>query len=343
MDGEIIIMTRRSKILGVIVLTLFVLISLGITFTIGWRPIIGPKTRALTDRHFEATAARLQRGKYLVDSVMGCLGCHSEADFGRPGAPPIQNRLGAGVRWADAELPWVVAPNITPDKETGAGNWTDDMLARAIREGIGHDGRALFSLMPYQHFRSMSDEDLAAVIVYIRSLPPVRNQLPQTRMPFPLSIFIKNVPQPITEPVGPPDQSTPAARGAYLVNMGSCSDCHTPAEKGQPIAGMDFAGGLVLHEPTGVVATANITPDPSGISYYDENLFVKAMREGKVGARQLNASMPWWFYGKMTDDDLKSVFAYLRTLKPVKHRVDNTVPPSPCKICRQRHGLGDTN
>jgi mono/diheme cytochrome c family protein len=334
---------RWVRVLGIIVIVLLLLVSIGITFTIGWRPIIGPNARTLTDRHFESTPARLQRGKYLVDAVMGCLGCHSDADFSKAGAPPIQSKLGAGLRWADAELPWVIAPNITPDKETGAGTWTDDMFARAIREGIGHDGRALFPLMPYPNYKNMSDEDLASVIVYIRSLPPVRNELPKIKIPFPLSFLIKGIPQPITTPVAPPDQTTAIARGTYLAKMGVCSDCHTPAERGQPIAGLEFAGGTVFHEPNGMVASANITPDASGISYYDENLFLRAMREGKVGARQLHASMPWWFYGQMTDDDLKSVFAFLRTLKPVEHRVDNTVPPTPCKLCRQKHGLGATN
>jgi mono/diheme cytochrome c family protein len=338
-------MTRRSwgEILGLTVILVFILVSLAITFTIGWRPIIGPRARSLTDRHFERTPARLERGKYLVDAVTGCLGCHSDAEFSKPGSPPKEGRLGAGTVWIGSDTPWVVAPNITPDKETGAGNWTDDTLARSIREGVGHDGRALLPIMPYPHYRSMSDEDIASVIVYIRSLPPVRNQLPAIKIPFPLNFLIKDVPQPITAPVSQPDQSTPVARGAYLVKLGVCADCHTPQERGQPIAGMDFAGGFVMTAPTGTVASANITPDASGIAYYDENLFVHAMREGKVGARQLNAAMPWWFYGKMTDDDLKSLFTYLRTLKSVRHRVDNAVPPTPCKLCRMKHGLGESN
>lgn len=334
---------RWGKILGVTIILLLVLLSLAITLTIGWRPVIGPRSRALTDRRFEATAARLQRGDYLVNSVMGCIGCHSAQDLGKPGAPPVANQRGAGLVWAQTDTPWIVAPNITADRETGAGSWSDDALARAIREGIGHDGRALFPIMPYQNFRSMSDEDLASVIVYIRTLPPVRNQLPATKIPFPLNFLIKSIPQPINAAVPAPEQSSAVARGAYLVRMGSCADCHTPQENGKPIEGLDFAGGFVLTGPTGKVASSNITPDSSGISYYDENLFARALHEGRVGARTLNATMPWTFFSHMTDDDLKSVFAYLRTLKSVKHRVDNTVPSTYCKKCRQRHGLGDSN
>ena len=109
------------------------------------------------------------------------------------------------------------------------------------------------------------------------------------------------------------------------------------------MTGLEFAGGFILDGPTGMVVSSNITPDASGISYFDENMFIHAMRDGKVGARSLNAAMPWWFYGKMTDEDLKSVYAFLRTLKPVSHRVDNTETPTTCRLCKQKHGLGDKN
>src|SRR3989441_6608255 len=188
---------RLRKMLGTAVIILLILASVAITFTIGWRPIIGPRMRTLTDRRFETTNARLERGRYLVDSVMGCLGCHSPTDIRKPGAPPAASMLGAGARWADAGLPWVVVPNITPDKETGAGNWTDDMLARAIREGIGHDDRTLFPLMPYKNYREMPDEDLASVVVYLRSLAPVKNPLPKTEIIFPVKYLIRNAPEPV--------------------------------------------------------------------------------------------------------------------------------------------------
>lgn len=333
-------MSRWKQIIGLVLFVFITAAALGITFTIGWRPFIGARRRTLTDRKFEVTQQRLARGKYLVDSVMGCFGCHTDTDWSKPGAPPTAGREGSGHVWADQDLPWLVAPNITPDKETGAGNWSDDTLARAIREGIGHDGRALFPLMPHPHYREMSDEDLASVIVYVRSVPAVRNQLATTKLPFPLNFLIQNAPQPISGSVPAPDNSTPVARGAYLVKMADCVDCHTPQERGKPVPGMEFGGGFLFHEPNGDVVSSNITPAPSGIGYYTEDTFIQAMRTGRVGARQLHASMPWYYFGKMTDDDLRSIFAYLRTLKPVKHLVDNTEPPAYCRLCRHKHGMG---
>lgn len=88
---------------------------------------------------------------------------------------------------------------------------------------------------------------------------------------------------------------------------------------------------------------SNITPDASGISYYDEALFVDAIRMGKVKARSLSSTMPWYFYRGMTDEDLKAIFAYLRTLKPVMHTVDNTETPAACKLCGMTHGGGEKN
>lgn len=333
---------NRKKIALISLLIIITVIVVGITFTIGWRPLIGAKKRALTDRKFESTPSRFARGKYLVEAVTGCFGCHTDADWSKPGAPPMAGREGSGHIWSDQDMPWLVAPNITPDKETGIGNWSDDTLARAIREGIGHDGRALFPAMPYRHYREMSDEDLASIIVYLRTVPPVKNQLPQTKMPFPLNFLTQSVPQPVGV-VAPPNQSTPVARGAYMVKLAACADCHTPQVKGKPVEGMEFAGGFLMHEPKGDVVSDNITPSASGIGYYNEVTFIQAMRTGKVGARPLRWSMPWYFYGKIGDDDLKSMFAFLQTIKPVKHQLDNLEPPTYCRLCKQRHGFGATN
>src|SRR5262249_45995367 len=144
-----------------------------------------------------------------------------------------------------ANLPGkIVAPNLTPDRETGAGAWTDDQLARAIREGIGHDGRALFPLMPYQNFRGLSDEDVASIIVYLRSLPPVKHESPKSEIIFPVKYLIRNVPQPLTAPV--PEISPtadPLEYGAHVARIAGCGDCHTPQVQGKEVPGMELAGG----------------------------------------------------------------------------------------------------
>ena len=337
-------MAKPARILLGIVVVLVCLVAAAITFTIGWRPIIGPKMRPVTSRQFEVTPQRLERGRYIFNSASGCVDCHSEHDLSQKDHPVAANMQGAGEIMPFSDLPGlVVASNLTPDPQTGAGTWTDDQLARAIREGIGHDGRALFPFMPYPDMAHMSDEDLASVIVYLRSIPPIRKALPKTEIIFPVRYLMRSVPQPITEPVPQPDLSTPVKRGEYLVTIAACTDCHTPQAKGQPIRGLEFAGGFILEGPWGRVASANITPDPSGISYYDEALFLEMMRTGYVKARKINQIMPWWHFRNLTDEDLKAIFAYLRTLKPIKHRVDNTEPPTYCRLCGSGHGAGNQN
>ena len=330
---------RLAKIAGYAVLVLFVLSALAITFTVGWRPVIGAKQRPLTSRKFDATPKRMRRGEYLVHGVMGCMTCHSKYD--EKAEPPVMlSKEGAGSVFEEGSIRLVV-PNITSDSETGIGKWSDDAIARAIREGIAVDGRALVPVMPYELFRHMSDEDLASVVVFIRSLPPVHSELPQTKLPFLLTRLMQLAPRPVTEPVPEPDLSTPARQGAYLAEMAHCSDCHTPLDpKFQPIPGMEMAGGNPIGKE---VVSANITPDPSGIPYYDAPLFLAVMHTGYVGARKIKQVMPWWVYRNMTEDDLRALFAYLHALKPVHHAVDNTEPPTTCKLCGRKHGLGDRN
>lgn len=316
-----------------------------ITLAIGWRPFLGPRKRPLINRSFARTPERLARGEYLVEAVASCMDCHSPHDWTQHDAPILAGMKGAGQDFSLLKgLPGhIVAPNLTPDPETGSGKWRDDALARAVREGIRHDGRTLFPLMPYQHFHQLSDEDVESIVVYIRSLAPVRNPLPRTQVVFPVKYLISDAPQPLTRPVSAPDLSSAVKRGAYLVNAAACSDCHTPQRQGQPIPGMDFAGGFVLAGPWGTVASANLTRDPSGIPYYDETKFVETIRTGYVGARKLSQIMPWHVFRNMTDQDLKSIFAYLRTLPPVKHRVDNTEAAMYCPLDKAMHGAGEMN
>lgn len=337
-------MKSGLKILLIVLIVLVIGIAVAAVKVLGPRAFLGPRSRPLTSRTFEITPARLQRGEYLASSI-GCLYCHSPHDWSKRDDPILPGMIGAGQQLPYADLPGkVFAPNLTPDKETGAGNWTDDMLARAIREGIGHDGRALFGIMPFDHYRTMPDEDLASIIVYFRSLPPVRNPVPKTEIIFPVKYIMRNEPEPITSPVLSPDVSDPVKRGRFLVNLIGCTDCHTPVDNHHvPIPGMEFSGGQVLKAPWGTVASANLTPDPTGIPYYDEALFISAMRTGTVRGRELNKTMPWPALRNLTDEDLTGMFAYLKTLKPVRHRVDNTEPPTLCPLDGAMHGAGNQN
>ena len=311
------------------------LLAIAITFSIGWRPFLGPRVRATTGRKFERTPERLARGKYLVQGLLGCEACHTPSDWTQHGAPSIAGKELSGQPLLLNGFPGtVVSPNITPDPDTGAGNWSDDELARAIREGIKHDGSMIFPLMPYMGYKNLSDDDLASVVVYLRSVPAIRNPLPQTKINFPVNLLVRGVPEPVTEAV-PAPATDQLARGKYLVTLG-CG-CHSAVDK------LPYAGGEALSGPWGTVVSANITPDPSGISYYSEETFITALRTGYVGSRKLNSIMLFGEFKNLTDEDLKAMFAYLKTLSPMKHRVDNTLPATYCKLCKQKHGAGDQN
>jgi hypothetical protein len=329
-------MRRAGKILRVGLLVVLVALVVGIHFTIGWRPFIGPRKRAVTDRQFERTPERVARGRYLAVGLLGCEMCHSKKDWNRHGAPNVEGMELAGQVLPVADLPGsIIAANLTSDRDTGGGNWSDDQYARAIREGIGHDDRAIFPIMPYSEYKHLCDEDLASVVVYIRSIPAVRNPLPPTQVKFPVNYLVRGAPEPVTEPVPGPKATDPLTAGKYLASLG-CG-CHRVVEN------LDFGGGLVLKGPWGEATSANITPDPSGIGYYDEAKFIHAMRTGYVGARKLNSIMPFGQFQNLTDDDLKAIFTYLRTVTPAKHRVDNTLPATYCKVCKGKHGAGDQN
>ncbi|HVI09195.1 MAG TPA: c-type cytochrome [Candidatus Binatia bacterium] len=300
------------------------------------------------------TPERLARGKYLVEGLAQCTFCHSEFDFRPRPAHPVEGKRGGGNVFAAAEIGLpepnlVVAPNISSDPEYGAGNWKDRDFVRALRQGIGHDGRALFPMMPYQYFRALSDEDLASVIVYERSLAPVHIGRPKTVLTDEVKKTFQ--PLPAVAHVPEPDKSDRVAYGKYLVTVGHCDGCHSPEdEQGNNLPGLDFSGGVAMDGYWGPnpkqlirVASLNLTPDPSGIGYFDEAMFIQVIRTGKVKARPLANIMPWAYFRNLTDDDLKAIFAYLRTLKPVHHRVDNTEPARYCKLCRGKHGFGERN
>jgi mono/diheme cytochrome c family protein len=300
---------------------------------------IAPSIGSYAARRSNRSAA-LEQGRYLVDSVTICFECHSERDFSKPGWPIPPGRVGSGrILWGEGGPNQVIAPNITPDAATGIGEWSDEEIVRAIKDGIGKNGRLLNPEMPSRYFHSLGDDEIRSIVLYLRSIPPVRNRLPEIAKYVPG----KHPPTISMDSIRLTKSSTMVTRGAHLVRLAGCETCHTPANEEGFIPGLEFAGGKVFRHGNQAAASSNLTPDPSGIGYYDDSLFLKVIRTGRVGARGINSAMPWHFYRNLTDADLKAIFAYLQALPPVKHHVDNTEPPTRCAKCGNLHGFGNRN
>ena len=224
------------------------------------------------------------------------------------------------------------AKNLTP---AGIGNWTDGELLRAIVQGVTKDNKALFPLMPYPHYNTMAEEDAYSIIAYLRSLPPIKNKVPDSELDFPLNMIVKTMPIQTYNPQPVPDKSDVVSYGKYLVNIASCTECHTPSENGEPMKGMEFSGGMTFHLPAGVVRSANITPDnETGIGQWEKEYFIERFKSMAtdtaknipVTSDQFNTVMPWTQYGGMTEGDLGAIYEYLKTIKPVSHQVIKFTP-----------------
>lgn len=275
------------------------------------------------------------RGEYLANHVTPCMDCHSKRDFTKFSGPVIPGTEGMGGEKFDNSLlpgiPGVIyARNITPDPETGIGTWTDDEILRAMTQGIRKTGDTLFPIMPYIHFNHMAKEDLLSIIAYLHTLKPIKNKVPDRKLMIPISMaYPAKALQPSVDGNMKPPESDPVKYGEYLVNAAVCSDCHTPLVKGQYDFSRMFAGGNLFNLGTFKVNTANITPDSAtGIGAWNEDRFMNKFivcREEKgynYDPGKQNTMMPIQAYSGMTDSDLKSIYAYLRTLKPISNKVE---------------------
>lgn len=276
------------------------------------------------------------RGRYLAEGLLQCFVCHSERDWNAPGAPPLEGRKGVGLVWRDDGTHRLVAPNLTPDPETGVGRWTDEQLARAIRQGIAHDGRRLHGAMPTH--RHLTDEDVAAVIAYLRSLPPVHNPLPYTALTSQEQARHDEAPRPELKPIALAGVADPVERGRSLVAHANCAGCHTSWHSPR-MPGL-LGGGNLIERGERSAFSSNLTPHPSGMPY-DAAAFIYVMRTGKGGT--LSPLMPWTVYRHLSDADLTAMHAFVRTVHPVAHHVGNSGKPTYCEVCGQEHPLGELN
>lgn len=295
-----------------------------------------PKVNAAPDIKVELTPERIQRGEYLFNNVMSCVDCHSARDFNKFTFPAVPGTIGqGGFKFSPEEMPGfpgtLYSANITP---AGIGSWTDGEVFRAITEGVSKDGRALFPLMPYMNYRELDKEDIYAVIAYVRTLKPIENVVPKPSLNFPLNILVRTMPT--NSDLKPrPDKSNTVAYGKYLVTSASCIDCHTPQEKGEYIKDKMYAGGMEFNLPTGVVRSSNITPDnETGIGTWSKEFFLGKFKmydhsiytPEVVKPGEFNTVMPWPLLGSMTLEDLNAIYDYLRTLPPVKNKVEKFTP-----------------
>ena len=259
-----------------------------------------------------ATASRdrvqIERGRYLVESIVACGNCHT------PKGPqgPIAGRALAGGFLAE-EPPFTAhASNITPDPDTGIGRWTDAQIATAIREGRRPDGSLIG--LPFALYRGIADSDLAAIVAYLRTVPPVRNAVPRSvyRMPLPPSWG------PPPGRVAQPSPRDRIAWGAYLAGpLGHCLDCHsTPGPQGAPdLANALGAGGMAFNGPWGTSVASNLTP--TGLARYTDAQVKSMITTGtRPDGSRMKPPMGTAYYAKMKPGDLDALVAYLRTLPP---------------------------
>ena len=277
-----------------------------------------PKAAPPRDLKAPSTPEAIERGRYLAESLLGCVACHSDIDETRPGDFIVEStKLSGRVFPDDPGFPGhLIAPNLTPDPETGIGAWTDGELVRAIREGISRDGSPLFPMMNYPAYSMLPDEDVLALVAWLRTQRPIKRSPGRTKIDFPVSMFARLAPRPV-EGSPPPLPTEPLARGRALLKLGSCNDCHTPMDKGEPIAGMELAGGMCFSGPFGKVCASNITSHPAaGIGSLSDEDLMRVFREGRGKDGRTLWVMPWSILRGAHEEDLRAIIAALREVPP---------------------------
>jgi mono/diheme cytochrome c family protein len=280
-----------------------------------------PEVRASTD------PAVIARGEYLVYGPAHCVECHARSfeEFQKV-ANNEKVPLQGGTRFAAAPLGAIYSKNLTPDKETGIGRYTDGQIARMMRYNVRPDGRS--SVGPMMPFHNMSDEDMIAIISFLRAQPPVRHEVPENEWTIAGKV-IKSLSstfkprEDVNPPKTAPEEKATVERGEYLARyVANCVGCHTPLDDTtfQP-SGPDFSGGEEF-EPMPMPGadmqtwfrTPNITPVKGSalLKFPDRATFVARFRNG--GRQHAGTPMPWEAFAKMSDEDIGAIYEFLHSL-----------------------------
>lgn len=250
----------------------------------------------------------IERGRYLVEAPAACGSCHTPRG---PAGPRMDKYLAGGehIKHEDFDA---VSSNITPDPETGIGRWSDAELFRAIREGRRRDGSLIGPAMPSQSYRALANDDVKAIIAYLRGVPPVHNAVTdKSRYDFAL-------PASWGPPVGrveAPSRDDKIAYGAYLAGpVARCMVCHTKHKDAEYGVG---AGGTPFYGPWGISVAANITP--AGIGDWSDSEIERAVRTGVArDEHKLFPPMPFGYYKYISAEDMAALIAYLRSLPAIE-------------------------
>lgn len=318
-------MRKALKVLGWLLLCIVLLVSIALAYIKTALPSVG----AAPNLKIAVTPEKIERGRYLANSVTVCMDCHSTRDWTKFAGPLTEGTLGRGGEKFDqqAGFPGIYySKNITP---AGISRYTDGELFRLITTGVTKEGRAMFPVMPYGHYGKMDPSDIESIIAYIRSLPPIQSNPPESKSDFPMNFIINTIPKKAV-PGQLPAATDTLAYGKYMVNASACIECHTPVDKGQIIEKIAFSGGRAFSMPAGVIRSANITPDAAtGIGSWTEDMFVKrfkmyadsAYHPALVKDGEFNSIMPWMMYSNMKPEDLSAIYKFLRTVQPIQNKV----------------------
>ena len=277
----------------------------------------------------DSAQRRLERGTYLVNVLCNCMHCHADRDFTKYAGPVVPGTEGKG---GEQIMSGIYVKNITPSV---LGSWTDDEIARALTLGIDKNGDTLSAVMPYRDYRFMTREDIYSMVAYLRQLKPIPNTVPANHpdsLPpgFAATLYKNLVTNHAADKIPLPSPEDKIKTGAYLVNAGHCNGCHTPIDfkKMDFIKEMYLSGGSSFTRAGFKVNSANISPDSAtGIGSWSEETFLakfKSYRNAKnysYSPGKFNSVMPWTILCNLTDDDLKSIYSYLRSTNPIKNKI----------------------
>ena len=287
--------------------------------------------RAISNLKAPVDTASIARGEYIFKYQAQCWGCHNER-APDSNAPPSGGMLFDLTSAGPGFGTWY-SRNITPDVETGIGGWTDGEIVQALREGINKERRTLFPVMPVDWYNGMADEDVLAVVAYLRSIAPVKNKVHESEPSFVAKALFTFKMIAAKDPipariVAPPRGITPEY-GRYLSShLAGCAECHTPRnlQDGKFYLDSLFAGSSFPFEGTISSFARNITPDvETGIGSWSEDQFITAVTTGvRPDGTVLVPHMPYAYYKFWSLDDLRAVYAFLKTV-PARKR---TVPPN---------------